>query len=167
MKTLYLCRHAKSSWADLGMSDFDRPLNERGKRNAPHMAKVFKERGEPVDAIVSSPANRARTTAGFFAKALAIGPDRYAEDRAIYHAERSRLMQVVQGLPAAYDRVILFGHNPGFSDLLEYLSGDGPRTMPTCGMARIDFALDDWELIGKHTGTLVWFDFPKRYPGQE
>ena len=88
MKTLYLCRHAKSSWADPGMDDFDRPLNERGQRNAPFMAGLFKERGEPVDLIVSSPANRALTTAKAFASALHLPADRFKQDRNIYLAER-------------------------------------------------------------------------------
>ena len=70
MRTLYICRHAKSSWADPGQDDFDRPLNERGLLDAPRMAKIFRERGEPVDLIVTSPAVRALTTARFFAKEL-------------------------------------------------------------------------------------------------
>ncbi|MBL7940908.1 MAG: histidine phosphatase family protein [Flavobacteriales bacterium] len=166
MKTLYLCRHAKSSWADPGMDDFDRPLNERGLRNAPFMAQVFKQRGELLDRIVSSPAKRALTTARSFADALAISNDHFLQDRSIYLAERSTLMHVVNALPTAADRVMLFGHNPGFTELLDHLSDAGVDNLPTCGLVRIDFALDDWKLLGKHTGNLVWFDYPKRHPGQ-
>ena len=167
MKTLYLCRHAKSSWADAGMDDFDRPLNERGLRNAPHMAQVFKLRGEPIDLIVSSPAKRALTTARAFADTLAIPKDLFHQDRAIYLADRTTLMRLVNTLPAAAHRVLMFGHNPGFTELLDHLSDAGVDNLPTCGLVRIDFALDDWTLVSKHTGTLVWFDYPKRHPGQE
>lgn len=167
MKTLYLCRHAKSSWSVAGMTDFDRPLNERGLRNAPFMANLLKERGEPVDAIVTSPANRALTTARAFASALNILDEHFTQDRAIYHADRSTLVHVVNNLPNSAKRVLLFGHNPGFSELLFHLADAGVRVMPTCGLARIDFALDDWGAVAKNTGNLVWFDYPKNHSGQE
>lgn len=167
MKTLYLCRHAKSSWADAGMDDFDRPLNERGQRNAPFMAKMFKERGEPVDLIVSSPANRAITTARSFATTLGLSGDRFREERAIYLAERGTLAHLVNGLPGHADRVMLFGHNPGFTDVVNHLSDAGIANLPTCGIVRIDFAMNEWQHIIKGSGTLVWFDYPKRHPGQD
>ncbi|HQV74469.1 MAG: histidine phosphatase family protein [Flavobacteriales bacterium] len=167
MKTLYLCRHAKSSWSMAGMADFDRPLNERGLRNAPFMANLLMERGERVDAIVTSPANRALTTARAFATALDIPDARFKQDRAIYHAERSTLVHVVNNLPNDAQRVLLFGHNPGFSELLYHLADAGVRVMPTCGLARIDFALDDWGAVARNTGNLVWFDYPKNHSGQE
>jgi len=166
MKTLYLCRHAKSSWADPGMDDFDRPLNERGQRNAPFMANVFKERGEPVDLIVTSPANRARATARHFVSVLGLAPDRFREDRAIYLAERHALAHLIGKLPNSADRVVLFGHNPGFTDLLNHLSDAGVDNMPTCSMVRIDLPVNDWQHIVKGIGTLVWFDYPKRHAGQ-
>ncbi len=166
MKTLYLCRHAKSSWADPGMDDFDRPLNERGLRNAPFMANVFKERGEPVDLIVTSPANRARTTARSFVTALDLHPDRFTEERAIYLAERHALAHLISKLPNSADRVVLFGHNPGFTDVLNHFSDAGVDNLPTCGMVRIDFAVNDWQHVVKGSGTLVWFDYPKRHEGQ-
>ncbi len=167
MKTLYLCRHAKSSWADLGMEDFDRPLNDRGLRNAPHMAQTFKERGEPVDLIVSSPANRALTTAQFFAKNLRLPAERFLQNKVIYHAERSTLMRVVQELPDSAQRAMLFGHNPGFSELVQHLCDGGVGDLPTCGLVRIDLPVNEWQLASRDLGTLVWFDYPKRHPGQE
>jgi len=167
MKTLYLCRHAKSSWADPGMDDFDRPLNERGLRNAPHMAHTFKERGEPVDLIVSSPANRALTTARCFAEALAVPPDRFLQDRSIYHAERSGLMRIVQELPDTAQRAMLFGHNPGFTELVDHLCDTGVGNLPTCGIVRIDFPVNEWNMVTRELGTLVWFDYPKNHSDQE
>lgn len=167
MKTLYLCRHAKSSWADPGMDDFDRPLNERGARNAAHMAQVFRDRGEPLDLIVTSPAVRAMTTAGSFVKAMDLPKEALREDRTLYLADRPTLMRIVNALPNKAERVMLFGHNPGFTELLDHLTDAGVENLPTCGMARIDVAVNDWEAIGKHSGNLVWFDYPKRHPGQE
>ncbi|MEO8588503.1 MAG: histidine phosphatase family protein [Flavobacteriales bacterium] len=167
MKTLYLCRHAKSSWADPGMDDFERPLNDRGLRNAPHMARTFKERGEPVDLIVSSPAKRALTTAQFFASELGLPPDRFRQDKSIYNAERSALMHLVQNLPDSAHRVMLFGHNPGFTELVDHLCDVGVGNMPTCGMVRVDLPVETWNEISRELGNLVWFDHPKRHPGQE
>lgn len=166
MKTLYLCRHAKSSWADPGMDDFDRPLNERGLRNAPFMAKTFAQRGEPVEWVVSSPANRAITTARFFAEALGLPKETFTQERLIYLAERHTLAHIVSQLPDNKERAMLFGHNPGFTDLLNHLSDAGIDNLPTCGLVRIDFAVGSWQHIGKGSGTLVWFDHPKRHPGQ-
>ncbi|MBL7951507.1 MAG: histidine phosphatase family protein [Flavobacteriales bacterium] len=167
MKTLYLCRHAKSSWADTGMDDFDRPLNERGLRNAPFMAKVFADRGEPVELILSSPANRALTTARFFSEALGINEEGFIQERLMYLAERHTLTHLAERLPNNKHRVMLFGHNPGFTELTNHLSDAGIDNLPTCGLVRIDFAVGDWRHIVKGSGTLVWFDYPKRHAGQE
>lgn len=166
MRTLYLCRHAKSSWADPGMDDFDRPLNERGMRNAPFMADRFKERGEPVDLVVSSPANRALTTARFFTEALGIPPERFMLQPAIYLAERQALVRLVCGLPDSARRVLLFGHNPGFTDLACHLGDTTIDNLPTCGMVRIDLPVNEWHMVTKGIGSLIWFDHPKRHPGQ-
>lgn len=167
MKTLYLCRHAKSSWADPGVDDFDRPLNERGLRNAPFMAKTFAQRGEPVELIVTSPANRALTTARFFAEALGTAKNDFTQERLLYLAERPALAHIASQLPNDKHRVMLFGHNPGFTELTNHLSDAGIDNLPTCGLVRIDFALDHWQHISKGSGTLVWFDYPKRHPGQD
>lgn len=166
MRTLYIVRHAKSSWADPGQRDSDRPLNERGLRNAAFMADLFQKRGDPVDLIVSSPAVRARTTAEQFAKALSIGSDKFIMNASIYDASVSSLMQLVQALPESAERIMLFGHNPGLSDLAYYLCDEDPIAMSTCTVLRIDLFPDQWEAVSKGTGNLIWHDFPKRYPGQ-
>ena len=86
---------------------------------------------------------------------------------AIYDADTSTLMEVLYALPPPAERVMLFGHNPGFTLLLDRLCNAGIDNLPTCGLVRIDLTVDDWTLITKHSGTLVWFDYPKRYPGQD
>lgn len=163
MRTLYFCRHAKSSWAEPGQDDFDRPLNERGLRDAPNMARLFKERGDPVDLIVSSAANRALATARAFARELRIGDDRFIQEPLLYHASSTIIASVVARLPDERKRVMLFGHNPGFSEAVEHFSTDGVGDMPTCGIARIDFVAERWNELVRDSGTLVWFDYPKRY----
>lgn len=167
MRTLYLCRHAKSSWADPGQSDHERPLNERGLRDAPAMARFFKQRNEPVQLIVSSDANRAQTTARFFAKELGLDGDRFRLDPSLYHASMRSIENVVAALPDDADRVMLFGHNPGFTEAVTYFASEGPDNMPTCGLVRIDFVADSWKQTGRDLGTLVWFEYPKRVLGEE
>lgn len=165
MRTLYLCRHAKSSWADPGQPDHARPLNERGLRDAPLMARHLKERGEPVQLIVSSDANRAQSTARVFAKELGIGEEAFRLEPRLYHASVEAIAQVVAGLPDAAARVMLFGHNPGLSLAVGHFCGDSLGELPTCGLVRIDFVADAWRETSRGLGTLVWFEYPKRLLG--
>ncbi|MBL7980686.1 MAG: histidine phosphatase family protein [Flavobacteriales bacterium] len=166
MRTLYFCRHAKSSWADPGQADFDRPLNERGERNAAYMADLFKERGEPVELLVSSTAVRALTTAKKFAKALGVRESELVLRPDLYHAGPVTIQQVAEQLPAHVDRALFFGHNPGITEVIERLSGEPIGNLPTCGMVRIDLPIDNWAMLSAGIGTLVWLDYPKRHPGQ-
>lgn len=176
MRTLYLCRHAKSSWADPGQDDLDRPLNERGLRNAPFMARLFKERGEPLDLMVTSTAARALATARFFAQELgaketpAFDPaaprPQLLLDANLYHASIRTILGVVNGLPDATSHVMLFGHNPGFTDAVVYFGNEDLDNLPTCGIVRIDFPIDSWKLAARDLGMLIWRDHPKRHPGQ-
>ena len=163
MRTLYLTRHAKSSRDDPRMDDFHRPLNERGMRDAPFMAQRFNARGEPVDMLVSSPALRAITTAGFFAGALGVQVDRIRQVPDIYLATARTLLRIVNDLPDEVHRVMLFGHNPGFSDLVALLGGDVVGDMPTCATVRIDLPVGSWREVSAGIGTVAWTDHPKRH----
>jgi phosphohistidine phosphatase len=162
MKKLYLIRHAKSSWKDLTQGDFERPLNARGKLNAPFMGKQLQARGEEIDHFISSPAKRAISTARMVTNEL--GKDNIQEEPRIYHASVTTLLNVINGLNNEWNSVALFGHNPGLTNLTEYLSGTDIHNMPTTGMVRIDFDSDDWALVSRQSGSLIWFDYPKRYP---
>lgn len=174
MRTVYICRHAKSSWADPGMADFDRPLNARGERDAPAMAAYFKARNEMVDLLVSSTAVRALATARCYAQALGATEVRAFDPDAplpqlllrpeLYHPTVPAILHLLNHLPAAVNAVMLFGHNPGFTEVVEYLSSEHIGNLPTCGIVRIDFPLDDWAHVSRDLGTLVWMDHPKRYP---
>ena len=163
MLTLYLTRHAKSSKDDDSLRDFDRPLNDRGLRDAPYMARVFRKRDEPVDLLMSSPAMRALSTAIAFGEALKVKKADIAREERIYLADTAVLMKVVNALPDKARRVMLFGHNPGFSLLAEQLTDRSSGDLPTCATVRIDFDLDHWEDVSRGTGSLRWIDFPKKH----
>ncbi|QPH39419.1 SixA phosphatase family protein [Pedobacter endophyticus] len=158
-KELLLVRHGKSDWGNLTLKDFDRPLNKRGKENAPEMAERLLSRGLKFDLMVSSPAKRAKSTAKYFAEAYQTDHIQYEE--AIYEANTSALLSVVNGLDNAADRVIMFGHNPGFTDFANELSNANIYNIPTAGMVLISFPFDSWELVSGGTGDLVFFDYPK------
>ncbi|MDQ1142289.1 SixA phosphatase family protein [Pedobacter agri] len=158
-KQLLLVRHGKSDWGNLDLKDFDRPLNKRGKENAPEMAERLVQRGFKFDLIVSSPAKRAKSTANFFAEAYQVDDIRYEES--IYEANTTALLKVINGLDDSADTVIMFGHNPGFTDLANELSDADIYNIPTAGMVFMSFPFDSWKMVSRGTGELVFFDYPK------
>lgn len=159
MKKLHLIRHAKSSWDDPSWSDFERPLNERGWRNAPFMAERFAQTNAP-DALVSSPAVRAITTARIFADKLKL--ETIHERKEIYEAPVLTLLQVLNGFSSAWNEVAMFGHNPGLSMLTHYLTGEYIE-LPTCAIVSIDLFADEWFQITAGAGRCSALDYPKKY----
>jgi len=160
MKTLLLLRHAKSDWGDDSLPDFDRPLAPRGKRDAPRMGKALRKRGVMPELIISSPAARAKTTIEDFMKAAHLDLTvKFAES--IYGAPSSELMKVIRSLPDEISRALMVGHNPGFEDLLNRLTGKRER-MPTAALARIEFQIDQWADIEEEKGKLMWLLTPKQ-----
>ena len=166
MLSLYITRHAKSSWSDAGMPDFERPLNERGMRNAPFMAKCFSEREEPLDLIISSTAVRAISTALIFAKEMDMAASSVNRMSSLYHSTVPNLVDALHNLPDSAKRVMLFGHNPGLTELVEHLCGEDIGNLSTCGTVRIDMHVDEWKLVSRDLGTLIWMDYPKQHEGQ-
>jgi phosphohistidine phosphatase len=158
-KKLLLVRHGKSDWGNLDLKDFDRPLNKRGKENAPEMAERLLEKGFNFDLIVSSPAKRAKSTAKYFAEAYKV--DQIQFEESIYEANTTALLKVVNDLNDAANTVIMFGHNPGFTDFANELSNADIYNIPTAGMVLIYFPFDSWKMVSKGTGELVFFDYPK------
>lgn len=164
MKTLFLIRHAKSSWDDLSVKDIDRPLNGRGKKNAPMMGKILFDKGVRPDVIITSHAKRAGSTAKKIARELNYDKENILIEEKIYEAEIKSLLKIVNGLNNKWTTVILIGHNPGFTEFCNYLSGSDILNIPTCGVAEIHFDFNDWKMVSQDTGELKYFDFPKRYP---
>jgi phosphohistidine phosphatase len=163
MKTLFINRHAKSSWKFENLNDFDRPLNSRGRKSAEFMAKRFKERGESFDLILTSPANRAISTAEAFAEAFDYDHALIEEAHSMYHADHGTLLTIIDNMPDAFNSIILFGHNPGFTNLANVLTGETLGNIPTCGIIKIEFDVNSWEEVVPGLGEMKFFDYPKRY----
>lgn len=159
MKEVLIMRHAKSAWDMPYDTDFERPLNKRGRKAAPAMGAFLAERDLLPDLIVSSPAQRARETAELFMEAA----DYHGEiefESGIYHAYAVELMGIVQSLPDELERVMLVGHNPGFEMLVEQLCGGAVR-MPTAAIAYIWLGVASWTGAEADVGELQWLVTPK------
>ena len=163
MLKLTLIRHAKSSWDDPALSDFDRPLNKRGKKNAPLMGKVIRKRGLVFDQIVSSPALRAITTARLIAGKLDFPEQAIQQREELYAASVDELLDCVHSLASQTENIALVAHNPGLTDFCNYLSGESIANLPTCAVAVIEFDLDDWEAVSDESGRLALYEYPRKY----
>ena len=153
MKTLFLLRHAKSSWKESDISDFDRPLNERGRRAAPFMGRLLSDRGLRPELIMSSPAKRARRTAKLFKEAGGFDAELTFDDR-IYEASANTLLYVIGEVDDSLNSVMLVGHNPGMEGLIKVLTGDS-EPMPTAAVAVIDLEIDEWKQIRPASGRVA------------
>lgn len=163
MKRLILCRHAKSSWANPGQDDVDRPLNERGERNAPEMGRRLRERGELPALVVSSPARRALATARLIAAELGIAREDIVIEDALYEASVATWLTVIAALPAGADAVLMVGHNPTLTELANLLCRDVRLdNIPTCGVLRLDYDLRSWAAVPRSQPVDWSFDYPKR-----
>lgn len=162
MKRLYLVRHAKSSWDDPDLDDAERPLNDRGRKDAPLMGKRLKERELAPGLIISSPAIRAWTTCQVIVEILGYDPDQIHAYPEVYHASSETLLKIVQGLADKYDSVLLVGHNPGLTDFVNDLTEGFIPNIPTAGVVGIQFKVDHWKEVRQGAGHLEFFDFPKR-----
>jgi phosphohistidine phosphatase len=161
MKTLILVRHAKSSWDHPGLSDFDRPLNERGKKDAPEMANRLKEKGLELDHLVSSPAKRARKTAKYFAEEFGFEKEDIKLVEDLYMATQSAFLSAVTGINDKYKTVALFSHNPGITEFASSLTNVRVDDMPTCAVFAVQADVDTWKDFEKAEKKFLFFDYPK------
>lgn len=161
MKKLYLCRHAKSSWKNVRLSDFDRPLNNRGEKSVIKMGKYLRNNNTKPDYIVSSPALRAYTTAKGIAEKLNYDLSNIETNERIYGASVFDLIDIIQNFCDDYKEVMLFGHNPTITYTANELANTNIANVPTCGVATILFDLDNWSEVNMHNGDLLSFDYPK------
>lgn len=152
MKTLFILRHAKSSWDDPDLPDFDRPLNKRGLQAAPFVGSLMRERRLHVDLILSSPARRARETAALVKEAADFSAE-IRHDERIYEASPMSLLYLVAESDDALESVLLIGHNPGLEGLVKILTGGG-LSMPTAALAEIELNVDSWSKIAAESGKL-------------
>ena len=162
MKTVFLIRHAKSSWENPGLSDIERPLNKRGLRDAPFMAKLIKGKNIKPDKLISSPANRAFTTAQYFSKELEVPEKAIVIRKEIYHAYPEEVLRIIRNLDDDDNVVFLFGHNPCFTSLANRFSSEYIPNVPTCGIVKVEAKVEKWSDFEKQ-GKLGAFHFPKEY----
>lgn len=161
MKKLFIIRHAKSDQSFFG-NDFERPLNERGKQDAPAMAARLKGICPKIDAFVCSPAKRAKKTAGIFAAGFHYPEEAIIEISALYHASAETFFATVEKLPETAASVALFSHNPGITHFVNQLVPDVRiDNMPTCGLFALEFE-GQWHEFEKVKKEFLFFDYPKR-----
>ena len=160
-KIVYLVRHAKSSWKDPSLSDKDRPLNKRGRRSAPDMGQRLAHQGHKPDLMISSPAKRAYSTAKTIAKELGFDPAAIVKDEDLYFSGIVSMCSVLEGLEDHHQKVMMFGHNPAMTSLLNALVNSSVYNMPTCAIAVIGFDIESWAELGSANGELLGYDYPK------
>jgi phosphohistidine phosphatase len=160
MKTLLIIRHAKSSWDNIHTPDIERPLNDRGKKDAPAMAKRIRKAGVKVDRLVSSPAERARHTAQLFARELEIKENDIVILNELYHAQPAIFQQVIRQLDDSDDTVAIFSHNPGITAFVNSLGAAKLDNMPTCGVFAVK-SEKPWSDFFDADPEFLFFDYPK------
>jgi len=159
MKTLLILRHAKSAWDESGVPDHDRPLNKRGKRDAPRMGRVLRDEDLVPDLILSSTAKRARRTAQLAAEACGYEGE-IEVDEGLYLAGPEDYLEALHGVPDQMERVMLVGHNPGLEELLEALTGEA-QALPTAALAEIELSIEHWQQVEAAEGRLVGLWLPR------
>jgi phosphohistidine phosphatase len=160
MKNLILLRHAKSSWKDDTLDDFDRPLSNRGKQDSPKMAQRLCERGIQVDLIISSSARRTTDTANIFADILNYNLE-IIFDRRLYVASAGHILSVINHLDNKYENVLLVCHNPGITNLVNYLSDSFIENIPTTGIVGL-LSDRNWKEVNEKSCSCLFYDYPKK-----
>lgn len=160
-KNLLLIRHAKSDWGNAGLSDFDRPLNERGKKNAPAMAQRLINNQIAIDAFVASPAKRAAKTATYFADAYGVKKENIIWVDELYLASASTFFNVISNINNQFQTVAIFSHNNGITDFANQLTNTRIDNIPTCGIFALKANTDNWAAFATALKSFLFFDYPK------
>ena len=160
-KILYLVRHAKSSWNNPSMLDFDRPLNRRGEHDAPEIGRRMRERNALPETIVCSPARRAMETLELLNAEMGVAADAIFMQKRIYEASTKTLLEIVRELDDRFSSAMLIGHNPSMTWLASELSGEPIHNMPTCAIAAIELDAEKWKKTGHCPAKLQFLDYPK------
>lgn len=161
MKSVLLIRHAKSSWDDPHQKDFDRTLNERGKKDAPVMAQRLRDKKIPIDAFISSPAKRALSTAKFFVHAYHQKEKDIIIIDALYEAPYDVFFEVISKTSNEYNTIAIFAHNPGITMFANQLTNTRIDNMPTCAIFAVKAEIHKWDQFEKEEKTFWFFDYPK------
>lgn len=162
MKTLFLIRHAKSSWDDPSQNDFDRPLNDRGKKDAPKMAKRLSDKKINIEIFISSPAKRAKRTATYFIEEFGGKEKEIVINNILYEASPHAFFASVIEIDDRFDSAALFSHNPGITDFVNMLTEHKVPNMPTCAVFGVKADVTTWKDFKNADKELVLFDYPKK-----
>ena len=162
MKTLYLLRHAKSSWDNPDLRDFERPLAKRAARDVPLIASRFMDRRKNVGCIISSPAKRAKTTARMFARHIGFPLEGITSNPELYFASVSALLKSASLVDEDFESAMLVGHNPAVTEFANMIANLDIDNIPTCGLVELSLPIDTWMEIEAGLATLIDFDYPKR-----
>lgn len=162
-KTLLLIRHAKSSWDDISQSDFERPLNDRGKTDAPKMASRLRKRNIKIDAFISSPAKRAKKTAEYFIKEFGGDADDIILVSALYDAGTGNFSATIKDIDDKFTSAAIFSHNPGITAFVNQLADKANiDNMPTCSIFAVKADVEKWKDFAKAKKEFLFFDYPKK-----
>ena len=161
MKQLLLVRHAKSDWSTPSLSDFDRPLNHRGKRDAPEMAARLLDKKIKIDAIIASPAKRASKTASIFAKEYEIDKEDILFREELYAASVSSFYDVISKVSDKFDSIAVFSHNPGITEFANSLTSARIDNIPTCGIFVVKIRTKHWKDFADAEKEFLFVDYPK------
>ncbi len=159
MKSLYIMRHAKAALHNTAPTDFERKLTDRGLDDAKEMGKRLYNKKPQIQSIIVSPATRTKQTAEIVAKELGISNIIYNKD--IYESSSNAIAQIVTEINDNYNNVMLVGHNPTFSGMMEYFTNKEIDNLPTAGMYLIEFETNTWKGATEQKGNLKWADWPK------
>ena len=163
MKTVFFIRHAKSSWENPALLDSERPLNKRGKRDAPFMAKLLSAKACRPGLVLCSSSRRTQDTCRFFMKALDISNASLIISDNLYHASPNAVLNEISNVENDVETILLFGHNPTMTFLANKYSSTFVDNVPTCGILMVDFSIDNWSEVGDAQGVLSAFYYPKEY----
>lgn len=161
MKSLLIVRHAKSSWDVTSLDDIDRPLNDRGKHDAPEMAKRLLKEKIKIDAFISSPAKRAKKTAQLFIQEFKRNKDEIIYIDQLYNAHTADFYKVLTSIDEAWNAVAVFSHNPGITDFANSLTSVQVDNIPTCGIFAVKADIERWEDFEKASKEFWFFNYPK------
>lgn len=161
-KRLLLIRHAKSSWKDSNLADFERPLNSRGKRDAPFMGELLNKRNIYPDLIITSYAERAKRTAQIIAGKLGYSDEKLIIDERLYEANYKDILDVIRQTKNNIKVLFVFGHNPGLTTLHNFLCESYIDNIPTSGITEYEIG-EDWINLSAKSVNLLSFEYPKKY----
>ena len=159
MKTLIIIRHSKSSWKDHSLSDFDRPLNKRGKKDAKKMSSELSEKIKKVDLLLSSSSKRTTQTSNYFLDSIDVRSNIFSEN--LYYSSSDLIFDFVLKINNKYNKTIIVGHNPGLTNIVNKLTNLKLDNLPTSGIVIIVFDVDNWKKINYKSGLVEWIKFPK------